>query len=297
MRDHAELRKLIVATAGAVALAVPTAVGALMVPRLQAKAQAGRGDRPAFEVASIKANKSGGPMAGPTNRPGGLFISTNRPLGVLIDVAYNLRRHQRVGGPDWIDAERFDIEARAEGNPSYEQMWPMLQSLLADRFKLIVHHETRQLPIYALELSTPGKPGPQLTPHTDDSTCFDVSSGRPPAPAPGEKLPLPCGHYSFSISRGTSQMSGSKITMDNLAGTLSANVDRIVVDRTGLNGTFDLTLQFATQIDVQPGPEPDPSASPALPTALRDQLGLKLESTTGPVDVLVIDHVEEPSPN
>ena len=206
------------------------------------------------------------------------------------------------GGPGWIDKQHFDIEARAEGNPSNEQERLMLQSLLEDRFKLMLHHETRQLPIYALVLSSPGKTGPQLIPHSSDAKCNDpVAEGPLSPPKPGEPMPAYCGGFFMNAQPGDLRETGNKITMDMLVSFLNQSVDR-TVNRTGLSGAFDFTLQFAPELGPgsQPGSgtsSPDPSAAPSLFTALQEQLGLKLESTRGPVDVVVIDNVQEPSPN
>ena len=200
----------------------------------------------------------------------------------------------------------FDIEAKAGGNVTRDQINLMLQSLLADRFKLAAHQETRPLPVYALVLSKAGKTGPQLQSHGDDSKCADVSGGLPPPPVPGAGAPkVPCGGFIMGGSPAGFHMGGQKITMMDLTRTLSNFVDRVVVDRTGLSGTFDLSIDFAPQ-QAPPGFTPgpgadagaaDPSGPVSIFTAVQEQLGLKLEPQTGPVDVLVIDHVERPSEN
>src|SRR5262245_32739575 len=115
--------------------------GFLLVPRLRAQAAPSPADRPAFDAVSIKPNKSGDGRALQQFQPGGRYVAANVTLGTLIDGAYQLRRHQRIGGPDWIDSERFDIEAKADTSPTRDQWRLMQQSLLADRFKLTVHHE------------------------------------------------------------------------------------------------------------------------------------------------------------
>ena len=179
----------------------------------------------------------------------------------------------------------------------------MLQSLLEDRFKLVLHHETRQLPIYALVLSSPGKTGPQLIPHSIDAKCNDpVADGPLSQPKPGEPMPAYCGGFFMNAQPGDLRETGNKITMDMLASFLNQSADRAVVNRTGLSGAFDFTLEFAPELGPgsQPGSatsSPDQSAAPSLFAALPEQLGLKLESTRGPVDVVVIDNIQEPSPN
>ena len=207
------------------------------------------------------------------------------------------------GGPAWIDKQRFDIEARAEGNPGNEQVRLMLQSLLEDRFALALHHETRQLPIYALVALKRGKTGPQLVPHSGDAKCNDpIADGPLSQPKPGEPMPAYCGGFFMNAQPGDLRVTGNKVTMEMLVSFLSQSVDRTVVNRTGLSGAFDFTLEFAPELG--PGSEPgsaasplDRSAAPSLFTALQEQLGLKLESARGPVDVVVIDNIQEPSPN
>ena len=206
--------------------------------------------------------------------------------------------------PDWANSEAFDIEAKAEGNPSREQISLMLQTLLADRFKLVVHLETRQLPIYALVLSKAGRMGPRLQPHSDATECLKLDPSRPVPTSDFGVIPPPpppCGRF----MTGTRRLAGNNVTLEMLAANLGAisSVDRPVVDRTGLSGGVDLTLEYMPQ-PAQPGSlasadasAPDPSGPPLIFTALQEQLGLKLEPQTGPVQVLVIDHVEHPSEN
>jgi uncharacterized protein (TIGR03435 family) len=179
----------------------------------------------------------------------------------------------------------------------------MVRSLLEDRFKLVIHPETRQLPIYALVLSRPGKIGPQLTQHSAKAKCTDSAAGlAPPPPGPGEATPAYCGGFFMIPKPGDLREAGNEITMDMLGAQLSRSLDRMAVDHTGLSGVFDFNIEFAPELG--PGSQPaadasasDPSAPPSIFTALQEQLGLKLIPQTGPVDVLVIDHVEEPMPN
>jgi uncharacterized protein (TIGR03435 family) len=175
---------------------------------------------------------------------------------------------------------------------------------LTDRFKLVTHHETRQLPIYALVLAKPGKLGPQI--HLNNEKCdpspptssqgFQASAGTTPS--------LNCGDTSEQATPNRVRLAGRKVAMDQLSVALagpasSPNIDRPVEDRTGLSGTIDFTLEFAPLQLASSSPQPgaDASEPPSLSTALLEQLGLKLEPRRGPVDVLVIDHVEEPTPN
>lgn len=289
--------RLFLAKVGVAALAALVLVGILTGPRLSAQSSTANSDRPTFEVASIKLNKSGVVSLARRVQPGGRYAATGITLNGLITFAYQLKPQQLSGLPEWGDSEHFDIEAKAEGNPTMEQIWLMIQSLLADRFKLVMHHETRQLPVFALVLLKVGKSGQQLQRHTDDTKCTDPPAGPPPAAFRSDAglPPAPCGGFSGSGGAGSLGIAGQKITMEMLAGVLSRQLDRVVVNRTGLHGVFDLTLEFAPQGATASAP--DPSAPPSIFTALQEQLGLKLEAQTGPVDVLVIDHVEQPSEN
>ena len=278
------------------------------------------GGKMAFDVASVKPNKSDDrginanlPLTLGPNLPavGNLFSVTNTPLRFLIGFAYKLSvgqtRFLMPGLPSWVDEMRFDINARAAiDNPTKDQFRLMVQSLLADRFKLAMHHATRQLPILELVLSKPGKTGPQLTHHVDDAKCGAV--GRPDAPPePGDLSPFPCGMIMIgapSSVPGRVRGGGRDVSMDYIAAFLNGtgyqgmSSDRLVVNGTGLDGEYDFWMEFAPQFTgpQQPAIPPDPNG-PTFLEALQDQLGLKLKSTTGPVDVLVIDHIEQPSEN
>ncbi len=202
-----------------------------------------------------------------------------------------------IGAPDWADSQCYSIEAHAEGNPPRNQMALMMRSFLADRFKLAVHWETRQLPIYALVAAKPGKIGPQLVPHAaDNSTCQDQSAPQQQTRVPPRFL-VPCGGYLISPGHIVVEA-----TLADLAKGISwyQQIGRAVMDRTGLSGIFEITLDYSpSPLGAQPAT--DTNADSSLPstifTAVQEQLGLKLEPQKGPVDVLVIDHVEKPSAN
>jgi uncharacterized protein (TIGR03435 family) len=255
-----------------------------------------------FDVASIKVNNYKAVGVGRINvaQSGGHVTATNVSLKFLIIQAYQLETPNFGPDPrglDWIGSEHFDVEAETEGNPTVEQKRLMLQSLLAERFKLAMHHETKQLPEYALVLSKAGRRGRQLKPHSSDTKCVEVAAGQPnPRIVPGEVALPPCG----GLRVVGNSLIGQNVTMQKLAQTLryltgtGEGDARNVIDRTGLSGSFDLTLQFQP---FQLASTPSDSSGTSLFTALQDQLGLRLESTKGPVDVLVIDHVEEPSAN
>ncbi len=273
---------------GVLALCLGLACVAVNVNRVRAQT------RPAFEVASVKPNNSGGSDFDDVFRPGGRYNAVNITVRQLIRSAYRLQGFQIVSEPSWITSDRFDIVAK-----SATELPPprdpdtffvgslMLQTLLADRFKLAVHHETRELPVFALvKARRDGKVGPQLRSPEIDCRLWD------------RKTEVPAG-FCGGIRTGPGRFTGKGATMRQLVLNLSPRVGRIVLDRTGLTGTFDLDLEWTPA-----SPPVDPTTNaPAVSsdlglsifTALQEQLGLKLDSTTGPVDVLVVDHVERPT--
>lgn len=260
------------------------------------------GALPSFDAVSVRPSTC--PRKPVQFQPGGRFVASSVPAKILIGIAYNLPFSAfgsgMIGAPGWVDSQCFSIEAHAEGNPPQDQMALMMQSFLADRFKLAVHWESRQLPIYALVLAKPGKTGPQLVPHAaDNSTCRDRKTQPEPTVQPGiaPRVLVPCGGYLISPGHIVVES-----TLADLAKGISwsQQIDRAVVDRTGLLGVFEITIDYAPSLPSA-APGADTNADSSLPssifTAIQEQLGLKLESQTGPVDVLVIDHVERPSEN
>jgi uncharacterized protein (TIGR03435 family) len=205
-----------------------------------------------------------------------------------------------VGGPAWINSDGYNIEAKPETNTDQKQMWLMLQTLLADRFKLGLHRETRELPVFAL---TATKGGPKLAAPMGGA-CNETMP--PPDAARQQPIAPPCGPGIFKAGTGLT-MQGINLTMAKFTGFLGRTIGREVIDRTGFTGKFDLHLEFAFDDAIAGLPHPsragdaDQSADPLLRAsitiALRDQLGLRLEATKGPVEVLVIDHVERPTEN
>ena len=290
-----------------------------MTPKWQIDA----GGKMAFEVASVKLSTDGeeqdrnfpiddGDRYAPN---GGLLTIRKFPLSTIIAFAYKLPFYEwtpiQDRLPKALAAERFDIEARAPGTPTKDQMRLMMQSLLADRFKLAVHFEMRQLPVYELVVNRPGRLGTRIRPHTSDSPCLNA----PPTPGtPAASVatiaggfPEMCGQlvgFPSPSAPGQMRLGARDVTMAIVASFVSIQqlfgVDRRVFDKTGLTGTFDFFVDFTPQLSrpLPPGSgiELDPTG-PTLMEGLKDQLGLKLVPQTGPVDVLVIDHVEEPSPN
>jgi uncharacterized protein (TIGR03435 family) len=262
----------------------------------------------AFEVASIKQNTSGAPSSSSSTRPNGTYVGTNVPLRQVILNAYRLRPFQLIGGPDWIQSDRFDINAKAVDGLTTAQvqaaMPVMIRSLLADRFKLRAHTETREQPIYAVVLArSDGRLGPQLTRSTAECSPGSPPQGRAGAsgagsgaagpPPPGER-PV-CG-LNTSINNIIGTMRGGGRTIAELLPSLGNVLDRVVVDRTGLTGTFDVDLKWSAEALGSGAPNQQaPADAPSIFTALQEQLGLKLESTRGPVEVLVIDSIEPPT--
>jgi uncharacterized protein (TIGR03435 family) len=214
--------------------------------------------------------------------PGGVFRAVNLDLSTLIANAYRTERRllpfQIVNAPDWLSRERFDITAKSEATPGatvppFAQLPVLVQTLLEDRFKLKVHRETRSLPIYTLITSrTAGQLGPSLRVSSTDCA----------------KDPTQCG-----IKSAPGLLSAKALDMDTLITILAVPAQRMVVDRTGLAGRFDLELKWRPY-DVRAGSSDD---APDFFSAVLEQLGLKLEPATGDVEVLVIDHVERPNEN
>jgi bla regulator protein BlaR1 len=311
MRGDATLRlsvakKVVLGLTALMLLAAPVSIGAMRsrqsAPTNPVVTPNQRAPQPMFAVASVKPNASGDVrVVAPPPQPGGRYTATNIPLDLLIAVAYQpLQRYEIAGVPDWAKTTRFDIEAKADGNPPAAQIWLMLQSLLAGRFKLAAHKETRQQSIYALTAVNGQRLGAQLRRHTDNSGCVEPVPGRAtPAPDPTRPLPKPpCGAFSGAPALG--RLAAQDVTLDTVGRALSGQVGRMVLDRTGLSGTFDLTLEWTPErrspgIDASAGDPPLSAGSASIFTAVEEQLGLKLVPTTGPVDVLVIDHVEHPT--
>ena len=239
-------------------------------------------DAPAvFEVATIKPSNP--------DQPGKVFtvkgrqvITINTTTNDLINFAYDLHPRQIVGATPWMESEKYDVTGQPEsqGQPSRAQLSEMMRKLLEDRFKFAFHREKRELPVYAITVA-PG--GPKLTKNDTN-----------PNGLPG------------LFFKGLGTLPGMNATMGDLARAMqTAVLDRPVVDMTGLQGRWDFTLRWTpdeTQfvnmgVRVPPPPANDPDAPPGLFTAFQEQLGLKLESTKGPVEVLVVDRIEKPSEN
>ncbi|HEV8395762.1 MAG TPA: TIGR03435 family protein [Vicinamibacterales bacterium] len=278
---------------------------------------------PHFEVASIKsavspyeagraAGAGGGrvsfPFFGVRVQPGGRLIAVAN-LQALILRAYGIREYQIEGGPTWLTTDYFDIAAKAESEAATEaEMNEMLKSLLAERFGLRVHMETRQATVFTLKARADGRLGPGLkrtSPECEATLEEQKRTGaRPPMPS-GPPIPLTpiCGLTRMSVARtGAAAFAMGGFPMSALAERISSELGAPVVDSTGLTGLFDLALEYESSRRMAgPGAGPDlNSADPLpvpLPAAVQQQLGLTLEKGTGPLSITIIDAADLPTPN
>jgi uncharacterized protein (TIGR03435 family) len=303
----------VIGVAGLMTAPLKPQTAARAVPAWQIAA----GRKMEFEVASIKRGAIVQPSfplddSDAFTPTGGRFVA-NFPLDVYITFAYKTsptwdqRQAMLAHLPGWVGTDRYTIEAKAPGNTTKDQFRLMVQSLLADRFKLAIHFETQQVPLLALTLAKPGKVGPNLRPHADGPPCNAVAVS--PANA-ADVFPSTCFGYAMSATPNHARLrTGARnTTMPLLAahlpnlivpaqGSVLEPTVRPVVDQTGLDGNFDVLIEWSPESKV-PGfeVEPDP-VGPTFLDAMRDQLGLKLNPTRGPIQILVIDHVERPTEN
>jgi len=277
----------------------------------------------AFEVAAVKPSNPNPDPANPLSQialmlpqPGGRFTATNTPLRMLIMAAYELKQDaQLVGGPPDLLAEKYDITARVAGTPTLamKELPQLLRSLLADRFKLKAHTESRELPLYDLVLArSDGRLGPELRPSKSECSKGDeIAADQGAALAKGDLgsfvgKPAPC-MVTTDPSGGplNLMMRGDGQEMKQIVEILSQLTGRAVRDKTGLTGRYDFAMKMDLQMVLTLARRMGaniPAAAANLPqadgssltTALNEQLGLKLESTRGPMDVTIIDHVEAP---
>ena len=247
--------------------------------------------RPSFDVASVKPSPVSERLGDTitsipgTFPPGGRFLAHNSPFLMIIRRAYqdfSLRPDQIVG-PSWITEERYDIDARAADDTDESRVRLMLQQLLAERFKMKVHTETRMQDVYSLVMArADGRQGPQLrAPTRDCSKPIDASGAV-------------CG-FSSRTTNGVRSVSLQGRSIGNLVIVLTNTVGRTVIDRTGLSGLFDIDLEWEADDTLRVTSAT--STAPPIFTALQVQLGLRLEPSQGPAEVLVIDHIERPTPN
>jgi bla regulator protein BlaR1 len=282
--------------------------------------QRAAGGKMAFEVASVKPSKPefkrpnfpldlSDNYSGSTPPPEGRFRAVY-PLSVYIEFAYKQmftpksRDSLTAHLPKWVATDYFEINARAEGTPTKDQMRLMMQSLLADRFNLKVHFETQQVPVYALTLVKPGRTGPKLRPHADGPPCVPPSAqvSQASLAKAADTFPPDCDSIVLEEGpNGTLRFGSRNSTMALIASSLAdMDLDRPVVDQTGLQGRFDIACQWKPESDDAESLGANVSLGwigGSFFEALKDQLGLKLTPTKGPVKVLVVDHVEKPSEN
>jgi len=236
-------------------------------------------DKSSFEVASVKANRSNAPPAGIVGGQRNGLTLTNLTVRELIVKAYKLQDFQLLGGPGWIHSERFDVVAKTVGEATADEKWLMLQAVLSERFKLQVHDETRERQIYTLIIARKDRRlGPSLQ--------------RSPKPC-GVGAAMPCG--GLAVGR-FGDLSARSLPMADFAGrALTLILGQTVRDGTGLTGNYDIDLKWRPETAGLP--PSGGSDRPSIFAAVQEQLGLKLEPRKGPVRVLVIDHVERPSPD
>jgi uncharacterized protein (TIGR03435 family) len=270
-------RRLLLATAGFSAVVLPLAAGAFHIPPVRAQQPAGPLE---FDVASVKPSNPHSTNGTVVSACGGRLHVVNATLKDLIETAYDVRSFQIEGGPKWADASKYDIDATPGTPPQSAAVTPTgwtnvrfeVQALLKDRFQLQLHGETRTAPIYSLAIAKGGIKSSVLT--------------ATQSPQKG-------------ITAGQGTMLGEAASMMQLAYKLSRLLQRPVVNNTGLEGNFDFKFEWTPDLgpSALDGQPVDTSGGPSLFTALQEQLGLKLESQKGPVEVLVIDHIERPSEN
>lgn len=315
-------KKLFLIAAGTAAILVPLLLGVLNGPTIRAQStplHPAAQPLPSFEVASIKPDKDCPYLSGVRSfspSPGRLEMPCVT-LQALIQAAYgtfgdgisiNTTPLHMEGGPSWMRSDFYTLSAKADLPVRTEMLaGPMLQALLAERFHLLAHRETREMPVYTL---TVGKSGPKMQPLVEGACAPLDLSHPPPPPKPGSPPPNVCSVMILGpTANGGMRMDVRGATMTQFAQRLSGRLDRTVIDKTGIAGMFNFHLEFARD-PTMPGqqlppvlggnaPHPPPSADPGpnLFGAVQEQLGLKLETATGPAEVLVIDHWERPTEN
>lgn len=310
-------KKLVLAAIGVIAVLIPLAIGLANAPLLRAQSSAtdwekAAGGELSFDVASVKANKvpaawrSSIPLSGdefPAN--GGRLSITSVRLTDLITFAYKLDDPETNDVerelPRLMSVERFDIDARAPEGTTKDQMRLMMQSLLEERFKLKAHFEAKEEPIFNLVLIKAGKSGPELRPHAEGPPC---DPSKPPAPQRNMTVghvPIVCRELGVfpPDANGSRWFAARDVNMQEIAYyvAMTSGMNRRVIDETGLTGTFDFLLNFSQATPAATDEASPVDSGPIFSEALKNELGLKLEPGSGPVESLVIDHIEEPTPN
>jgi bla regulator protein blaR1 len=307
-------RDLAVAALGAAVLAAALAFSILNASQVRGQSPPATEPPLAFEVATIKENHDVQNRVGIRFAPG-RFTATGVPLKMLITFAYNVRQFQISGGPNWINTEKYDIDAKEPDgledqlknlpdNERREKMDQLIRSLLTDRFQLKVSHETKEGPVYNLVVAKNGPLIHEAKPDDNNPNAMKGPDGKPV-------------HGNF-MRMGRGELQGQGVAIEFLATNLSQQLGRKVVDQTGLKGNYDFTLKWTPDqgpggpggmMEAGPGgpppgagpggdaPPPPDASGPSIFTAIQEQLGLKLESAKGPVEMLVIVSIEKPSEN
>ena len=250
---------------------------------------------PTFDVVSIKRVTDIRTRHRWGEDPGGKFVLSGTPIVPAINTAYPADVSDLIGAPDWVDSESYDLTAQAGREVPKEQMQAMLRAMLADKFKLAVHYEMRERPVYALvPARADGRLGPNIKKSELDCDAILAarragSTEQPPATSNGAPA---CGFSMHGAGPGLELLMGAR-PLSTLAGSIGSSTGRVVIDKTGLKGNYDITLNYMPE----PKPDPQPGEPPNIFTALQAQLGLKLESDRAPLKVLVIDRIERPTEN
>ncbi len=245
-------------------------------PKPQPPVAMARDANPGWEVATVKASNPNDTRGQHINMPGRHIALLDTTVEQFLLLGYGVQQSQLAALPDWAKTTRWDIDGvpDAEGQPSWKQLQTLIQKILAERFSLQLHHEQREMPVFALTVS---KSGPKLTPNTSDPNGWmDQQNG-------GDS------------SRHIEHLKNASIA--DLAEILEFHVDRPIVDQTGLKGRYDLNLQWTVDDPQNENQPPTPDAPPGLFTAIQDQIGLKLDRVKAPADTLVIDKLQRPEAN
>ena len=262
---------------------------------------------PSFEVASIKPNPSAREIGGPWTEKVDYFAWNGRTLKTLITTAYRVRNWQVEGGPDWINSQLWDVEARAKAenagavskpgdrSAQHSRLMQMLQSLLEDRFKLKVQRQTRESPVYNLVVA---KGGPKIK--LDEDQSPPTPQGLPAVPSSWANPEVKRGQLVEGFAPMGGYIEGRAVPIDRLVSIIRSRADRPLNDGTNLKGLYNISMKWSEEASG-PGDSPlvrrSPSIGPALMAALQEQLGLRLESAKGPVEFLVVISAQKPSGN
>lgn len=273
-------KKLLLGALASAAVAGPVLVGLFTAP--VSKAQSASTEPAKFEVASIKPSKEGPGRVMIQIQPGGRLDAKNVNVKFLIQQAYGVRDFQIIDAPSWVNSERFDVLAKAPdgtANLTPDKLRPMIQALLEDRFKLVLHRETKEMPAYALVIA---KGGPKLKEE------------------PGMDGPGPGGGRRGMMRMGRGSVSADGVKLEFLVTNLANQLGKTIIDKTDLKGNYSFKLEWTPEPGggpTHPGEDAPPVDGPSIFTALQEQLGLKLEPTKGPTELLIIDKVERATEN